>query len=121
MTQQEHDPLDLVGQERTSAIATEEERLLREREANDLRWVMGNKQGRRFMWRLLSRAGVYQSSFNTNSATMAFNEGNRNSGLQQMNDIMGICPEKYTIMLAEQKEEKEKNDNRKSDSRNKSN
>ncbi len=80
---------------------------------------MSNKQGRRFMWRLLSRAGVYQSSFNTNNAVMAFNEGNRNAGLQQLNEIMEACPERYTEMLAEQKEAKEKDGHRNADRRNK--
>lgn len=115
----EHDPLDLAGQERTAALTAEEERRQREREQSDLRFVMGNKQGRRFMWRLLSRAGVFQSSFNTNNAVMAFNEGNRNGGLQQLTEIMETCPERYTEMLAEQKEAKDKHDNRNADRRNK--
>jgi hypothetical protein len=121
MTTQEHDPLDLSGQERTTANAAEEERQAREKELNDLRWVMGTKQGRRFMWRLLSKAGLYQSSFNTNNAVMAFNEGNRNAGLQQLNDIMEACPERYNEMLTEQKEAKEKHVNRHADRRNKHN
>lgn len=118
MTQQDHDPLDLAGQERTAARSAEEERLQQEREQSDLRFVMSNKQGRRFMWRLLSRAGVYQSSFNTNNAVMAFNEGNRNAGLQQLNEIMETCPERYTEMLAEQKEAKDATRNRSADTRN---
>lgn len=119
MTQEEHEPLDLDAQERTAAKAAEEERLAREREQNDLRWVMSSKQGRRFMWRLLSRAGLFQSSFNPDNAVMAFNEGNRNAGLSQMNDIMEACPERYTDMLNEQKEAKERHDNRSADRRNK--
>lgn len=114
----EHHPLDLAGQERTAAKAAEEERLAREKEQNELRWIMSTKQGRRFIHRLLSRAGVFQSSFNTNAAMMAFNEGNRNAGLQLLNDIMEACPERYTEMLAEQKEAKERNDNRNADPRN---
>lgn len=120
MAQQEHDPLDLIGQERTAAATAEEERLAREKEQNDLRWVMSNKQGRRFIYRLLSEAGVYRLSFNTNNAVMAFNEGGRNIGLNLLNNVMGSCPERYTEMLAEQKEAKDKHDNRSADRRNKS-
>lgn len=120
MTQeQEYDPLDLAGQERTFARTAEEERLAREKEQNDLRWVMSTKQGRRFMWRLLSRAGLFQSCFDMNSAVMAFKEGNRNAGLQQLTDIMEACPERYSEMFAEQKEAKEKHANRTADRRNK--
>ena len=117
---QEHDPLDLIGQERTAARSAEEERLAKEKETGDLRWVMSTKQGRRFMWRLLSRAGVFQSSFSTNNAVMAFNEGNRNAGLQQLNDVMEACPDRYTEMLAEQKDAKDGNRNRSADRRNNS-
>ena len=121
MTQPEHNPLDLVGQERTAALNAEEERLAREKELNDLRWVMSTKQGRRFMWRLLSDAGVFRLSFNTNNAVMAFNEGGRNTGLYQLNNITEACPDRYTEMLAEHKEAKEKHANRSADRRNKSN
>lgn len=116
---QEHDPLDLAGQERTAARSAEEERLAREKEVSDLRWVMSNKQGRRFMWRLLGRAGIYQSSFSSDSAVMAFNEGNRNAGLQQLNDIMEVCPERYAEMMNEQKELNDATRNRTADRRNK--
>jgi len=115
----EHDPLDLAGQERTAATKAEEERLLREKELNDLRWVMSTKQGRRFMWRLLSGAGLYRPSFNTDPVVMAFNEGTRNGGLVQLNDIMEACPDRYTEMLTEQKEAKEKDGHRNADRRNK--
>ncbi len=119
MTRQEHDPLDLAGQERTAAKTAEEERLQREREQNDLKWVMGSKQGRRFMHRRLEQAGIWKSSFNTNNAAMAFNEGYRNAGLELLNEIMEACPERYTEMLTEQKEAKDKHDNRSADRRNK--
>lgn len=114
-----HDPLDLADQARTAATSAEEERQRQEREQNDLRWVMSSKQGRRFIWRRLSRAGVFQPSFNTNNAVMAFNEGNRNAGLEMLNEIMEACPERYTEMLNEQKDAKERHDNRNADRRNK--
>lgn len=119
MTQeQEHDPLDLAGQARTAATSAEEERLAREKEQNDLRWVMSTKQGRRFMWRLLGEAGVYRLSFNTNNAVMAFNEGARNIGLSLVTSIVEACPDRYAEMRNEQKEAKEKHANRTADRRN---
>lgn len=115
----EHDPQNFEEQERSTADDAAKERLARERDKSDLCWVMGTKQGRRFMWRFLSRAGLFTSSFNTNNAVMAFNEGNRNAGLQQLTDIMAACPEKYTLMMHESREEKEKNEHRAADRRNK--
>lgn len=122
MTQQEHNPLDLAGQERTAATRAEEERLAREKEQNDLRWVMSSKQGRRFMYRLLSEAGLYRLSFNldnTDPLATAFNEGQRNIGLTRLSEITEACPDRYTEMLAEQKEAKDKYANRSADRRNK--
>ena len=118
MNTPEHDPLDIPAQERTAASTAEEERLAKEREQNDLRWVMSTKQGRRFIHRRLSEAGVWRLSFNTNNAVMAFNEGYRNSGLTLLNEIIEACPERYTEMLAEQKEAKEKDGHRNADTRN---
>lgn len=115
----EHNPFDLSEQERATAQTADEERLSREREKSDLCWLMGNKQGRRFMWRLLGAAGVFHSSFSTNNAAMAFNEGKRNIGLQQLNDIMEHCPGHYNTMLSEQKDMREKDVNRAADPRNK--
>lgn len=117
----EHEPLDLDAQERTTAKAAEEERLAREKEQNDLRFVLGSKQGRRFMYRLLSGTGLYRLSMslgNTDPLLTAFNEGQRNVGLQMLSEITEACPERYTEMLAEQKEAKEKHDNRNADRRN---
>lgn len=116
---QEHDPLDTSAQERTAANAAEEERLAKELEQNDLRWVMSTKQGRRFMHRLLSGAGVFQLSFNTNALTMAFNEGGRNIGLNLVGQVNEACPDRYTEMLNEQKEAKERHGHRNADRRNK--
>jgi hypothetical protein len=115
----EHDPFDLSGQERTAATSAPEERQLREKEQSDLRWVLSTKQGRRFMWRLLGSAGVFHSSFSTNNASMAFNEGKRNQGLELLNEIIEHCPDKYTTMLAEQKDTRDKDGNRDADRRNK--
>jgi hypothetical protein len=100
----EHDPIDTGATALTEAQRVEGERQRRELEANDLRHVMGGKEGRRFIWRQLEDAGIYRSSFDLNHAAMAFNEGNRNRGLKLMTDIMDVCPNYYTLMLNEHKQ-----------------
>lgn len=120
MTASEHDPLDLIGQERTAATSAEEERLAREKEQNDLRWVMGTKQGRRFIHRQLSESGIWRTSFDPDVAVMAFNEGGRNKGLTLLAELTETCPDRYTEMLDEHKDTKDKHANRNADRRNKS-
>lgn len=98
------DPLDIRSQERALADADERTRLALQIEIDDLKWLMSNKRGRRFMARLLERAGVWRLSFNTNALTMAFNEGTRNEGLRLLAQITAHCPDRYTEMLKESKE-----------------
>jgi len=73
-------------------------------EINDLKWLMSNKRGRRFVYRLLERAGVWRLSFNTNALSMAFAEGTRNEGLRLLAQLTEHCLDRYTEMLQEQKE-----------------
>jgi len=73
---------------------------LRERELNDLRQVMSSVEGRRFVWRLLEKAGVYKTSFTGNSTTF-FNEGQRNMGLMVLGDVHEACAEMYLEMMRE--------------------
>ena len=96
------DPLDLQSQADATADADDRARLSAQIEIDDLKWLMSNKRGRRFMASMLDRAGAFRSSFNTNALTMAFAEGNRNEGLRLIKQLMRHCPDRYTEMLKEQ-------------------
>lgn len=76
----------------------------RKQELADLRWLMGQPQGRRFMWRVLERAGVYKTSFTGNSATF-FNEGKRDMGLWALATVMEACPEQFLSMTQENRKD----------------
>lgn len=105
-----YDPLDTRSQERATADADQRKRLARDTDEDDLKWLMGSKRGRRIVWRLLDRAGVFRLSFNTNAMQMAFAEGNKNEGLRALAQIHSLCPELYPVMVKEQV-----NDNRNPD------
>ncbi|NDD53499.1 endopeptidase [bacterium] len=94
------DPLDLSGQKKHRENLKKSSTIKKKIEAEDLKWVMGNKRGRRFAWRLLDRAGIYRTSFTGNSTTF-FNEGMRNIGLMLVADIHEACPEAYALMIKE--------------------
>ena len=98
------DPFDIQSQERAIADNSDKAKLAHEVELDDLKWLMSNKRGRRFVFRLLERAGVWRISFNTNALTMAFNEGMRNDGLRLMAQITTHSAERYSEMLKESKE-----------------
>jgi len=97
------DDFDLAAQEARAEEAKANQKRQQQEEKNDLHWLMSKKQGRRIMYRLLDRAGVFTTSFNTNAMTMAFNEGRRNEGLALTNDIMGATPELWQQMIVENK------------------
>ena len=82
---------------------------LQEREQGDIRKVLSLPEGRRFVWKLMSDAGVFRSSFTGNSQTF-FNEGQRNMGLVILNQVMGAKPEAFTQMQAEAASEKRQHD-----------
>jgi hypothetical protein len=99
-----YDPLDLRGQEKTKSEKEVREKLSRENEEADLKWLMGSKRGRRMIWRLLDQTGVFRLSFNTNAMQMAFAEGNRNYGNRTLSLIHTLCPELYPLMVKEQQD-----------------
>jgi len=99
----EFDPLDLTGQAKAKVLSEDEARIARQIELDDFKFVMDDKRGRRLVWRLLEKTGVFRSSFTGNSETF-FREGARNVGLMLMGLIHEACPEKYTLMLKEQRE-----------------
>lgn len=77
-------------------------KLARQVEANDWKWLMSSKQGRRVMWRLIAEAGVYRTSFTGNSETF-FKEGKRSFGLFLISEITSHCPEGYVQMMTEER------------------
>jgi hypothetical protein len=98
----DHDPTDIQSQERAKANADLRAKLAKDTEEADFRWLMGSKRGRRIVWRLLDRAGVFRLSFNTNAMAMSFAEGNKNEGLRTLTQIHTLCPELYPVMVKEQ-------------------
>jgi hypothetical protein len=67
----------------------------------DYRWLMGDVRGRRFLWDLFGRAGLFRSSMGLTPELTAFNEGRRDLGLALLADVMRLCPEQYGRMQAE--------------------
>lgn len=81
----------------------------REQAANDLRWVMSDPRGRRFMYGLLGEAGVFRTTFNPLArnalADMAFAEGRKELGYRLMARLNEIAPEAYDLMMKESRDD----------------
>lgn len=98
-----NDLYDVHGEQQREAAAAESARLAQQGEINDWKWLMSTARGRRLVWRLLERTGIYRSSMTGNSFTF-FREGERNVGLFIQATLVEHCPEDYAKMLTEQKD-----------------
>ncbi len=99
----EHNPFDLVGQQEKKAELEKQAEIQYKIKVDDLKWIMGNRRGRRFVWRILERAGIYRTTFTGNSNGF-FLEGKRELGLTIVQDIHQACPELYFEMIKEAKD-----------------
>jgi hypothetical protein len=66
-----------------------------------LRKIMGDPEGRMWMWDLLEVCRIHISSFSGDALGMAFQEGMRNVGLILEAQIFQLSPELYLRMITE--------------------
>lgn len=85
--------------------AQEKERYNKRSDQGDLAKVLESPQGRRFVWRLLTLCGVFQSSFEDNYGATSFNEGRRSVGLRLLSEVTDLNPEHYVLMMQEAKKD----------------
>lgn len=97
----DYNPLDLESQRAADADRALRERLAEEDEIADAKWLMGSKRGRRIVHRLLAKAGVFHSVFNTNFGQMAFEEGKRESARRLLSLVNTHCSDMYPLMMRE--------------------
>lgn len=105
----QYDPTDIAGNEQARRDRSKQQRTEHYLAREDMTWLMGSKRGRRIVWRILERTGIFRSSFTGNSETF-FREGMRNVGLVLMAQINEACPESYTTMVKEQNEHRSNDD-----------
>jgi hypothetical protein len=87
-----------VGKKSRAAKASDRQAL------EDIRFVMGDARGRRFVWSMLARCGVYRSSYlagRGQTEATAFHEGERNVGLHILATISAAAPKAYLAMQQE--------------------
>lgn len=87
---EDFNPTDLTAIEEARSTAKEQSRFELAVELDDIKWLMSSRRGRRFMWRLLGDAGLYQQSFDGNTNWSIFKEGKRSIALRLMAQIHSI-------------------------------
>lgn len=92
------DPYD-IDDDADSKQSQESEARRQQIEA-DFLFVMNDPRGRRFLWRLLERTGVYRTTFRPNSE-MAFLEGVRSVGVTYVADMHRLAFPQTVQMMQE--------------------
>jgi hypothetical protein len=101
----ETNPTDLDALESADAALKTEARLLREQFEQDLKWMVGHKSGRRFVWWLMAEAGVFRNPWRAGVSEMAFAAGNMNIGQRLLAEVFAIAPGAFNEMLKESQED----------------
>ena len=95
------DPLRPYGYELTEGDDADEAiKRAQLQEDEDLRALMKTEAGRRFMWNLLARTGVYRCTWRPNSES-AFLEGVRSVGVGLLGDCHRVALEESILMMRE--------------------
>ena len=66
--------------------------------------IMSTGPGRAYMWRRLEAARVFSTTYSDDTHRMAFQEGERNAGLQLLNSLMQFCPDLFILAMREANE-----------------
>lgn len=64
-----------------------EEEEQRRRELNDIRTLLSNQSGRRFMWRLLEHCNTFNSVYSADQSIMSYQAGKQDLGHFLMSEI----------------------------------
>lgn len=78
-------------------------RKVRDIEKMDIQAVMNTENGRRLVYRMLVRAGLYQTSYDPEAPekNIFFKEGQRNMGLWLLSELQDAAPDSYLLMMKE--------------------
>lgn len=83
--------------------AKRKELSLRDQELVDVRELLQSHAGRRFFWRYLTIAGIYETTFRIDPHAMSFYEGQRSVGLRLLADITEADAQSFVTMMTEHK------------------
>lgn len=73
----------------------------RQRRIEDTKTVLSTREGRRYLWELMSACRVFATCYSSDAPEMAFKEGMRNVGLMVLSDLNECGSEWYSLMLKE--------------------
>jgi hypothetical protein len=70
----------------------------RDNEIKELREVLADQKVRKFLWRMMAKASMFQTHFNQNAAIMGHKTGMADMGTAILNEILEANPEAWIVM-----------------------
>lgn len=70
----------------------------RDTELRELRDILLDVKARKFLWRMLAKAGMFKTHFSQNAAVMGHNTGLADMGTAILNEILEANPEAWIVM-----------------------
>jgi hypothetical protein len=92
-----HNP-DFAKEETAIEKARARDDLARKNELAELQEILLDDKVRKFLWRMLAKAGMYRTHFNPNAAIMGHNTGLADMGTMILNEILEANPEAWIVM-----------------------
>ena len=77
-----------ISDERLVKDSEQKEKDLRKQQLNDIKTVLSNNSGRRLVWRLMERCGIFSSVYSETLPTMAYLSGQQDLGHFIMGEIV---------------------------------
>ncbi len=100
MSRDDFEPSDEESAKAVTAERKKEEKRA-ERDISDLRKVLSSVEGRRLIWRWLTKGGMFRCSFVPNANETAFNEGRRAWANEMMAEMDLHAPGQLVTALKE--------------------
>jgi hypothetical protein len=67
----------------------------------DLRWVLSDPRGRRFLWDTMGRFKLNEQTYSPNNSEHCFNAGIRNAAIVLLHDVLRVSPQNYLLAQEE--------------------
>lgn len=97
------DPTDLHQFDADTEAQVAKDEAAAQQDAEDIKWLMASKQGRRVAWRLLARTKVFHNPFAAVDPQTNFSCGEMNVGQWFLAEVMEHSPDAFLQMFKERK------------------
>lgn len=87
---------DIFNLEAENKKVNAEQRRERVRELSDLKRILKLPEGRRFIWKLWSKCGIFRNPFNLNSNLQSFNSGRMSIGQELLGEVTEVNPSAFS-------------------------